>query len=354
MINLAGLDRVAFADELALLNLPSWRCNQLWRWLYVHGARHFDDMSNIAKPLRLLLKDKFSLARPYVRRALRDKDGTRKWLIELDDGSQIESVFIPEARRGTLCVSSQVGCTLNCPFCHTGTQQWVRNLTAQEIIAQILIALDDLNGWRHISPLHRRHITNIVFMGMGEPLLNYDNIVKAIHIMRDEEGLAFSKRRITVSTAGVVPMIESLGRSSKVKLAISLHAPDDELRNELVPLNRKYPLAQLLKACRNYPRLSNARRITFEYVMLKDINDQDSRAHQLLKILRDIPSKINLIPFNPWRGSCYETSSMARIHSFAHILNEGGLSAPIRHPRGASIMAACGQLRSETSKAHVR
>ena len=348
MTSLIGMSKEELTASLAGFGCPPWRARQLWRWMYVKGARHFDAMTDIAKPLRQQLAQQYVLARPRVTEKLNSEDGTRKWLIAFEDGSEVETVFIPESRRGTLCVSSQVGCTLNCPFCHTGTQSWVRNLTAAEIVAQLVIALDDLDGWNHIEPLDRRAITNIVFMGMGEPLFNYDGVSGALAILLDSDGFAFSKRRVTVSTAGVVPFIGSLGKDWGVRLAISLHAVGDELRNELVPINRKYNLAQLLDACRSYATVSNARRITFEYVMLNEINDKASDAHRLVALLRDIPAKINLIPFNPWRGSVYASSPMSRIGSFAGILNDGGLSAPIRMPRGQDIMAACGQLRSSS------
>ena len=348
MTSLIGMSKEELTASLVEFGCPPWRARQLWRWMYVRGVRHFDAMTDIAKPLRELLAQNYSLVRPHITQKLKSKDGTRKWLIAFEDGSEVETVFIPESRRGTLCVSSQVGCTLNCPFCHTGTQSWARNLTAAEIVAQLVIALDDLEGWNHIEPLDRRTITNIVFMGMGEPLFNYDGVSGALAIVLDSDGFAFSKRRVTVSTAGVVPFIGALGKDWGVRLAISLHAVHDELRNELVPINRKYNLAQLLDGCRSYATLSNARRITFEYVMLKDVNDGVSDAHELIALLRDIPAKINLIPFNSWRGSFYESSPMSRIRSFAGILNDGGLSAPIRMARGQDIMAACGQLRSSS------
>jgi 23S rRNA (adenine2503-C2)-methyltransferase len=326
----------------------SMRARQLWNWMYVHGARDFATMSNLAKDFRRDMAERFSLARPEVVSEQISQDGTRKWLLRSAPGIEFETVFIPEPGRGTLCVSSQVGCTLNCRFCHTGTQALVRNLTAGEIVGQLMIARDALGDWP--STGENRRITNVVMMGMGEPLYNFENVKAAIAIMADGDGLALSKRRITLSTAGVVPMIKRAGEEIGSALAISLHAVRDEIRDVLVPLNKKYPLAELLQACRDYPGVSNARRITFEYVMLKGVNDSLADARQLVKAMSGIPAKINLIPFNPWPGSPYECSDWEQIEKFAEVLNRAGYASPVRTPRGRDIMAACGQLKSESVK----
>ncbi len=363
--NLVGLEREGLAAALAGFGVPGrqlrMRTQQLWHWIYHRGARGFDEMTNISKDLRARLADHCTIARPEVVVQQKSVDGTRKWLLRLapDEHGQrheVEMVFIPEEDRGTLCISSQVGCTLNCTFCHTGTQRWVRNLTAAEIIGQVLVAKDALGDWPKLIDQHPnppaagRFITNIVFMGMGEPLYNPENVFAACRVLADGEGLALSKRRITVSTAGVAPQIPRLGAETGVMLAISLHATTDDVRDRLVPLNRKYPLAELLAACRAYPGLSNARRITFEYVMLKDVNDSEEDARRLVKMLRGIPAKVNLIPFNPWPGSLYECSDWETIERFAEIVNDGGLAAPVRTPRGRDILAACGQLKSESER----
>ena len=363
--NLVGLERQQLAETLAGLGVPErqlkMRTQQLWHWLYHRGARSFEEMTNISKELRARLAEHCTIERPEVVVQQKSVDGTRKWLLRLapDEHGQrheVEMVFIPEEDRGTLCISSQVGCTLNCTFCHTGTQRWVRNLTAAEIIGQVLVAKDTLGDWPKLLEQHPnppaagRFITNIVFMGMGEPLYNPDNVFAACRVLADGEGLALSRRRITVSTAGVVPEIPRLGAETGVMLAISLHATTDAVRNELVPLNRKYPIAELLDACRAYPGLSNAKRITFEYVMLKGVNDSEEDAHRLVKLLKGIPAKVNLIPFNPWPGSRYECSDWETIERFAEIVNDGGLAAPIRTPRGRDILAACGQLKSESER----
>ena len=328
------------------------RTRQLWNWVYVHGARDFASMTNLAKDFRALLAEKFSLARPQIVTEQISEDGTRKWLLRADDdsrpGIEFETVFIPEPGRGTLCVSSQVGCTLNCRFCHTGTQKLVRNLTPAEIVGQVMVARDALNDWPSTAP--GRRLTNVVMMGMGEPLYNFDNVKAALAIVADGDGLALSKRRITLSTAGVVPMIKRAGEEIGSSLAISLHSARDDVRDVIVPLNKKYKIAELLQACRDYPGVSNARRITFEYVMLKGVNDSLADARALVKAIQGIPAKINLIPFNPWPGAPYECSDWEQIEKFAEIVNRAGYASPVRTPRGRDIMAACGQLKSESQK----
>lgn len=354
--SLFGVDKTALDTALHRANVPDkqikMRRQQIWSWLYAHGAVDFDAMHNVAKAVRAGLAQNFSLARLDVAQAQNSDDGTRKWLFRLHDGHEIETVYIPEADRGTLCVSSQVGCTLACRFCHTGTQKLVRNLTAAEIIGQLVAARDALEDWPtgNTSSSGARKITNIVLMGMGEPLYNTDNVIAALNVMSDGDGLALSRRRITLSTSGVVPDIARVGIETGVMLAISLHAVRDDLRDELVPLNKKYPIAELLDACRTYPGLSNARRITFEYVMLKDVNDTDADARELVRLLAGIPAKINLIPFNPWPGSPYVCADWDRIEAFADIVNRAGYASPVRTPRGRDIMAACGQLKSESVK----
>jgi len=325
------------------------RAQQLWGWIYNAGVRTFDEMSNVSKRLRAELAEVYSLDRPKVIERLVSTDGTRKYLIELAPGVECETVFIPNvAKSGALCVSSQVGCTLNCTFCHTGTQALVRNLTAAEIVAQVMIARDDLGEWPTTND--NRQITNIVYMGMGEPLYNLDHVSDSIDILSDEEGMSIGRRRMTVSTSGVVPKIVELGERTNAMLAISLHATNDILRDELVPLNRKYNLGELLEAIRQYPSLNNSKRVTFEYVMLKGKNDSLDEAKALVKMLKGIPAKINLIPFNPWPDSPYECSDWAQIEKFSDVLNSAGYSSPIRTPRGRDILAACGQLRSESEK----
>lgn len=345
---LIGLSREELDAEIAGLDEPAFRARQLWHWIYHRGARSFDEMTTLSKAFRAKLAGRYSLARPEAARDLLSTDGTRKWLMRFADGQEAETVLIPEGERGALCISSQVGCTLNCTFCHTGTQSLVRNLTAGEIIGQIMLARDAVGEWP--SPTHERRITNIVLMGMGEPLLNYDNVAKAMKIALDSDGIAISRRRITLSTAGVVPMIERCGDELGVNLAISLHAVTDALRDEIVPLNRKYPIAELLAACRAYPGANSARRITFEYVMLDGINDSDKDAKALVKLLEGIPAKVNLIPFNPWPGVAYDCSPPERIDAFIKILHNAGLVAITRTPRGRDIMAACGQLKSASVK----
>jgi 23S rRNA (adenine2503-C2)-methyltransferase len=346
--NLVGLSRQELEAEIAILGEPAFRARQLWHWIYHRGATDFAAMTTLSKDFRARLAETHALWRPQVATAQQSRDGTRKWLLRLPDGQEIESVHIPETDRGTLCVSSQVGCTLTCRFCHTGTQRLVRNLAAAEIVGQVMLARDALDEWP--SPPEGRQLTNLVLMGMGEPLYNFDNVAKALRIIMDPEGLSLSKRKITLSTSGVVPMMARCGEELGVNLAVSLHAVTDELRNELVPLNRKYPLAELLAACRAYPGVHNARRITFEYVMLDGINDSPADAHALVRLLRDIPAKVNLIPFNPWPGAPYVCSTPQAMDTFAAILMEARLASPIRQPRGQDIMAACGQLKSASQR----
>jgi 23S rRNA (adenine2503-C2)-methyltransferase len=363
--SLVGLSRAEMAERLGVAGVPDnqrkMRVQQLWHWMYVRGARTFDEMTNVSKALRSELDKHFTVDRPEVVAEQISEDGTRKWLLRLPSGHaaerphEVECVYIPETDRGTLCVSSQVGCTLNCSFCHTGTQRLVRNLTAGEIAGQVMIARDRLSDWiDRETPNGNRLITNIVMMGMGEPLYNFDAVRDALAIVSDNEGIAISRRRITLSTSGVVPNIVRAGEEIGSMLAISLHAVRDDLRNELVPLNRKYPIAELLEACRNYPGLSNARRITFEYVMLKGVNDSLDDAKRLVKLLKGIPAKINLIPFNPWPGSSYECSDWDQIEKFSEYIFNAGYSSPVRTPRGRDILAACGQLKSETEKLSAR
>jgi 23S rRNA (adenine2503-C2)-methyltransferase len=356
--SLIGLSRAELAAALGTVGVPEaqrrMRVGQIWNWLYVRGATGFEQMTSVSKDLRGALGDKFTLARPEVVAEQVSVDGTRKWLLRLPGENagrphEVECVYIPETDRGTLCVSSQVGCTLNCSFCHTGTQRLVRNLTAGEIVGQIMMARDRLADWPG-----GRHVTNIVMMGMGEPLYNFEAVRDALLIVADNEGIGISRRKITLSTSGVVPNIARAGAEIGVMLAVSLHAVNDELRNQLVPLNRKYPIAELLEACRNYPGLSNARRITFEYVMLKGVNDSLADAKTLVKLLKGIPAKINLIPFNPWPGSRYECADWEQIEKFSEYVFNAGYSSPVRTPRGRDILAACGQLKSATEKLSAR
>lgn len=350
--SLIGLDRAALKAALVDAGVPeksvSMRVSQLWNWIYVHGAREFPAMTNLARDFRELLEHRFTLARPDVVTAQVSEDGTRKWLLRTGPGIEFETVYIPESDRGTLCVSSQVGCTLTCRFCHTGTQKLVRNLNPDEILGQLLIAKDALEDWPSTAP--NRKVTNIVMMGMGEPLYNFDNVKAALGTVMDGDALALSKRRVTLSTAGVVPMIPRAGNEIGSSLAISLHAVRDEIRDVIVPINKKYPIAELLDACRTYPGASNARRITFEYVMLKGVNDSLADARELVKLVAGIPAKINLIPFNAWPGAPYECSDWSQIEKFAEIVNRAGYASPVRTPRGRDIMAACGQLKSESVK----
>jgi 23S rRNA (adenine2503-C2)-methyltransferase len=360
--SLVGLSRASLLERLDKLGVPpaqrKMRLQQLWHWLYVRGATEFDQMTDMSRELRKKLDASFTLARPEVAAEQVSADGTRKWLLRLPGdaagrGHEIECVYIPEADRGTLCLSSQVGCTLNCSFCHTGTQRLVRNLTAGEIVGQVMIARDRLGDWRAAIE-GARNISNIVFMGMGEPLYNFDAVRDAIATVADGDGLSLSRRRITLSTSGVAPIISRAGAEIACMLAVSLHAVRNDLRDELVPLNRKYPIEVLLDACRSYPGLSNARRITFEYVMLKGVNDSDGDAKELVRLLRGIPAKINLIPFNPWPRTRYECSEWERIERFSEIVFNAGYASPVRTPRGRDILAACGQLRSATEKLSAR
>jgi 23S rRNA (adenine2503-C2)-methyltransferase len=365
--SLIGFSRAELAAFLGEIGVPEkqrrMRVSQLWRWIYTQGVRDFDAMTNVSKALRRDLAEAATLARPEIVSEQISTDGTRKWLSRLAasrpglSGPEVETVYIPDADRATLCISSQVGCTLNCSFCHTGTQPLVRNLTAGEIVGQIMLARDRIGDWPGLDaenptalPESERMISNIVLMGMGEPLYNFDNVKTAMEIANDGDGLAISKRRITLSTSGVVPMILRTGHEIGVMLAISLHAVRDDLRNELVPLNKKYPIAELLEACRNYPGLANNRRITFEYVMLKGVNDSLAEAKELVRLLARIPAKINLIPFNPWPGAPYDCSDWEQIENFAAVIQRAGYASPVRTPRGRDIMAACGQLKSESKK----
>jgi 23S rRNA (adenine2503-C2)-methyltransferase len=360
--SLVGLSRAQLAEALATLGLPPAQCKmrvqQIWHWLYVRGATRFDQMTSISKDLHVALDAKFTLDRPEVVAEQISADGTRKWLMRLpgEPGGaphEVECVYIPETDRGTLCLSSQVGCTLTCTFCHTGTQRLVRNLVPGEIVGQVMVARDRLGDWQAALEGTRR-ISNVVMMGMGEPLYNFEAVRDALLIVSDGEGLSISRRRITLSTAGVVPMIARAGAEIGVMLAVSLHAVRDELRNQLVPLNRKYPMKELFDACRNYPGLSNARRITFEYVMLKGINDTMAEAKELVRLLKGIPAKINLIPFNPWPGTRYDCSDWDQIEKFSEIVFNAGYASPVRTPRGRDILAACGQLKSATEKLSAR
>ena len=345
--NLVGLARDELKGALAEAGLEAFRAQQIWHWIYWHGVTDFERMTNVAKRTRDRLAELFVIERPQIVTEQRSTDGTRKWLLRFPDGNEVETVNIPEEDRGSVCVSSQVGCTLTCSFCHTGTQPLVRNLTPDEIVGQFMVARDSYNEWP-TPTLETRMLSNIVMMGMGEPLYNFDNVVTALKIVMDDQGIALSRRRITLSTSGVVPMIPKVGEALDVNLAVSLHAVNDEVRDTLVPINKKWPIAELLKACTAYPGARNSRRITFEYAMLKGVNDSDADARELVRILKPVHAKVNLIPFNPWPGAPYECSSNNRIHRFAEIVNDGGLSAPVRTPRGRDIHAACGQLKSES------
>ena len=370
--SLAGLDRLALSERMTEIGVPErqlrMRVNQLWSWIYVRGVTSFDEMTDVSKVLRGSLQQAYSLERPEIVSEQISVDGTRKWLLRLPKrgheakAPEIETVYIPEPGRGTLCISSQVGCTLNCSFCHTGTQRLVRNLEPEEIVGQVLLARDRIGDWPDaeapgdggLIPDSKRKITNVVLMGMGEPLYNFDNVARAMAVVSDCDGISLSKRRITLSTSGIVPEISRWGETAGTMLAISLHAVRDELRDELVPINKKWPIKELLAACKTYPGVSNARRITFEYVMLKGVNDQPADARALVRLLAGIPAKINLIPFNPWPGTRYECSDWNQIEKFAEIVNRAGYASPVRTPRGRDIFAACGQLKSASEKLSAR
>ena len=355
-LNLVGLTRTGLKDALISAGTPqnqaNMRLGQVWQWIYEKGVRDFDLMTNLAKSYRTLLKEQFVLEVPEVVTKQVSEDGTRKYLMRIEGGHEVETVYIPEADRGTLCISSQVGCTLTCSFCHTGTQRLVRNLTASEIIGQILVARDDLGEWPipGAPKNETRLLSNIVLMGMGEPLYNFDNVRDAMKIAMDPEGISLSRRRITLSTSGVVPEIAKTAEEIGCLLAVSFHATTDEVRDRLVPINKKWNIKALLEALRAYPKLSNSERITFEYVMLKDVNDSDADAKRLIKLIQGIPAKINLIPFNEWPGAPYQRSDWKRIKAFADIIYKAGYASPIRTPRGEDIMAACGQLKSASEK----
>lgn len=363
--NLLGKSLDDLAELMITLGQPKFRAKQIYGWVFAKGVRDFQAMHNLGKGLQQLLEENCSLERPQITQDHISEDGTRKWLMQFSDGSAAECVYIPEERRGTLCISSQVGCSLTCKFCHTGTQKLVRNLTAGEIVAQLMLARDLLEDWRQAPSIqteieddeeseaefpdsspNRRRITNIVMMGMGEPLMNTDHVIKAMQLFTDGDGIALTRRRVTLSTSGVAPEIPRVGAATGVALAVSLHAVNDTLRNQIVPINRKYPLSELMSAIRSYPGLSNARRVTFEYIMLDGVNDFNHDARALVSLIKGIPSKINLIPFNPWPGSDYQPSSLERLDEFASILRHAGLTATIRKTRGQDILAACGQLKS--------
>ncbi|MBT5495518.1 MAG: 23S rRNA (adenine(2503)-C(2))-methyltransferase RlmN [Alphaproteobacteria bacterium] len=346
--NLVGMSHTEILEALAAFDVERYRADQIYSWVYAKGARDFDAMTNLSKDLRARLPEAFRIERPGVSVDQQSVDGTRKWLLDFEDKNAAETVYIPEPGRGTLCVSSQVGCTLTCSFCHTGTQRLVRNLEPGEIVGQIMLARDHLEEWP--SSKEENRITNIVMMGMGEPLYNYENVKKALQIAMDGDGVSISRRRITLSTSGVVPMIEQCGEELGVMLAISLHAVTDDVRDKLVPINKKYPIEELLRACRAYPAAKNARRITFEYVMLKGINDSEADARELCRLIEGIPAKVNMIPFNPWPGSTYECSSGNAIRRFARVIERAGYVATVRTPRGTDIMAACGQLKTESER----
>ena len=350
--DIVGLSREELAREIAAIGEAPFRAKQIWHWVYHQGVVDFARMSTIAKPLQAKLADKFAIGRPVAAADQTSRDETRKFLFRFRDGQEAETVYIPdpEEDRGAVCISSQVGCTLSCRFCHTGTQTLVRNLGAPEIVGQFMAVRDAYGEWPTPKGDTPRLLSTIVLMGMGEPLYNYANVAKAMRIVMDHEGIGLSRRRITLSTSGVVPMMDRCGAELGVGLAVSLHAVRDDLRDELVPLNRKYPIAEVLAACRRYPGASNARRITFEYVMLKGINDSDADARELVRLIAGMPAKVNLIPFNPWPGSAYEPSARPTVERFARIVNDAGFSAPVRTPRGRDILAACGQLRTESRR----
>jgi 23S rRNA (adenine2503-C2)-methyltransferase len=350
--DLVGLSRAELAEEIAAIGEAPFRVKQIWHWIYHQGVTDFSRMSSVARPLQAKLAERFVIGRPEAATVQTSSDDTRKWLFQFRDRQQAETVYIPDVEqdRGALCISSQVGCTLSCSFCHTGTQKLVRNLGAPEIVGQFMAARDAYGEWPSPKGETPRLLSTIVLMGMGEPLYNYENVAKAMKIVMDNEGIALSRRRITLSTSGVVPMMDLCGEELGVNLAVSLHAVTDELRDELVPLNRKYPIAELMAACRRYPGASNARRITFEYVMLRGVNDSEAEARELVRLIRGLPAKVNLIPFNPWPGSSYEPSSGNALHRFARIVMDAGFASPIRTPRGQDILAACGQLKTESER----
>ena len=348
--NLVGLSRAELAAVIGEFGLPAFRARQIWHWVYHRGATDIDRMTTLSKPVRARLSERCAIRRPEVVTEQLSTDATRKWLMRVPGGGEVETVYIPEEDRGALCISSQVGCALTCRFCHTGTQPLVRNLDAADIVGQMLVARDTYGEWP--SPRDGRMLSNIVMMGMGEPLLNYDNVAKALTIVMDNEGISISRRRITLSTAGYVPNMARCGAELGVNLAVSLHAVTDELRDEIVPINRKFPIAELLAACRAYPGANNARRITFEYVMLKGVNDSPADAKALVQLIKGIPAKVNLIPFNAWPGAPFECSDDAAIARFSGIVNDAGYSAPVRVPRGRDILAACGQLKSASERAN--
>ena len=357
-VNLVGLTRSALREALIAHGTPEkqakMRAGQVWQWIYAKGVRSFDQMTNLAKPYRELLTEQFVIEIPEVVTRQLSEDGTRKYLVRIAGGHEVEVVYIPEEGRGTLCISSQVGCTLTCSFCHTGTQKLVRNLTAAEIVGQIMVARDDLGEWPEIgvpNPPEARLLSNIVLMGMGEPLYNFENVRDAMKIAMDPEGISLSRRRITLSTSGIVPEIHRTAQEIGCLLAVSFHATTDEVRDKLVPINKRWNIAALLDALREYPKVSNSERITFEYVMLEGVNDSKEDAHRLVELIRGIPAKINLIPYKEWPGAPYKRSSNNRIHAFADIIHNAGYSSPIRRPRGEDIMAACGQLKSATERA---
>lgn len=350
--DLVGLSREELAAEMAAIGEKPFRAKQIWHWIYHQGETDFAKMTTIAKPMQAKLAERFVVDRPSVALEQTSADATRKWVFRFRDGQQVETVYIPsmDEDRGAVCISTQVGCTLSCKFCHTGTQKLVRNLGAAEIVGQFMAGRDSYGEWPSPKDGAARHLSNIVVMGMGEPLYNYENTAKALRIIMDHEGIGLSRRRITLSTSGVVPMMDRCGQELGVGLAVSLHAVTNELRDEIVPLNRKYPIEELLAACRRYPGASNARRITFEYVMLRGVNDSEAEARELVRLIRGMPAKVNLIPFNPWPGSPYQTSTGDAIRKFAAIVNDAGYSSPIRRPRGRDILAACGQLKTESER----
>lgn len=351
--DLIGLSREQLAERFALLGEKPFRVNQVWGWLYNRGVRDIEAMTNISRETRARMQEAFHISRPHITRQQDSGDGTRKWLLKFGDRNEAETVYIPDRDRGSVCISTQVGCTLTCRFCHTGTQKLVRNLGAAEIIGQFLAARDSYGEWPTPNETGRL-LSNVVVMGMGEPLFNYDNTVTALKILTDPDGIALSKRRVTLSTSGVVPRMYDLGRDVGVNLAVSLHAARDDIRDRIMPINKKWPLKELIKACREYPAVSNARRITFEYVMLKDVNDSDADARELARLVKGVPCKFNLIPFNKWPGSDLECSSWDRIERFSDVLCDLGYSAPVRRPRGRDILAACGQLKSESQRERLK